>query len=177
MWECTAGQTGCCEVLPSLFDFRPERYGLSPFEDMLRTRHGDVIAVDPPWALRGTVVKGFGRGSKELGIPTANLDSDSLQVLPCPCSLSCAAPRMLLTLGAAAARSAPQRSTWRCMRDLAGNVSGRGSHSSNYACAGRPSGSRIGGVLRLGLCGQLAGGLHDCHEHWLVSKCHCSAAQ
>ena len=28
--------------------------------------------------LRGTVIKGFGRGSKELGIPTANLDVDAL---------------------------------------------------------------------------------------------------
>ena len=28
---------------------------------------------------QGTVVKGFGRGSKELGVPTANLDSESLQ--------------------------------------------------------------------------------------------------
>ena len=74
---------GCCEVLPSLFDFRPERYGLPAFEDLIRTPHGTVIAVEPHWTLRGTVVKGFGRGSKELGIPTANLDSDSLQV-PCP---------------------------------------------------------------------------------------------
>jgi len=32
-----------------------------------------------PRAAQGTVVKGFGRGSKELGVPTANLDSDSLQ--------------------------------------------------------------------------------------------------
>ena len=72
---------GCCEVLPSLFDFRPERYGLPAFEDLIRTAHGNVIAVEPHWAIRGTVVKGFGRGSKELGIPTANLDSDSLQVL------------------------------------------------------------------------------------------------
>ena len=38
-----------------------------------------VIPVEPPWQLKGTVVKGFGRGSKELGIPTANLDSASLQ--------------------------------------------------------------------------------------------------
>ncbi len=37
--------------------------------------------MEPPWTLKGTVVKGFGRGSKELGIPTANLDSASLQVL------------------------------------------------------------------------------------------------
>jgi FAD synthase len=29
-------------------------------------------------ALAGEVVKGFGRGSKELGIPTANLDADAL---------------------------------------------------------------------------------------------------
>jgi hypothetical protein len=28
--------------------------------------------------LRGTVVKGFGRGSKELGVPTANLDPEAL---------------------------------------------------------------------------------------------------
>eukprot|EP00051_Salpingoeca_urceolata_P028034 m.484595 g.484595 ORF g.484595 m.484595 type:complete len:151 (+) comp23443_c0_seq1:195-647(+) len=32
--------------------------------------------------LRGTVVKGFGRGSKELGIPTANLDEDTVATLP-----------------------------------------------------------------------------------------------
>jgi hypothetical protein len=32
-----------------------------------------------PRAAQGTVVKGFGRGSKELGVPTANLDSESLQ--------------------------------------------------------------------------------------------------
>ena len=31
-----------------------------------------------PVLLRGPVVKGFGRGSKELGIPTANLDIDAL---------------------------------------------------------------------------------------------------
>ncbi len=28
--------------------------------------------------MKGAVVKGFGRGSKELGIPTANLDADAL---------------------------------------------------------------------------------------------------
>lgn len=31
-----------------------------------------------PLELRGVVVKGFGRGSRELGIPTANLDAESL---------------------------------------------------------------------------------------------------
>lgn len=31
-----------------------------------------------PWLLKGEVIKGFGRGSKELGIPTANLDAKCL---------------------------------------------------------------------------------------------------
>jgi riboflavin kinase len=34
--------------------------------------------LDAPLHLRGTVIKGFGRGSRELGIPTANLDAESL---------------------------------------------------------------------------------------------------
>ncbi|GAB5593461.1 riboflavin kinase [Umbelopsis nana] len=34
-----------------------------------------------PLKLTGTVVKGFGRGSKELGIPTANLSNDALDKL------------------------------------------------------------------------------------------------
>ncbi|KAI8991602.1 hypothetical protein BDF20DRAFT_811995 [Mycotypha africana] len=32
-----------------------------------------------PIAVSGTVVKGFGRGSRELGIPTANLSDDALE--------------------------------------------------------------------------------------------------
>ncbi|KAI7907565.1 uncharacterized protein BX663DRAFT_491327 [Cokeromyces recurvatus] len=32
-----------------------------------------------PIAISGTVVKGFGRGSKELGIPTANMSDDALE--------------------------------------------------------------------------------------------------
>ena len=32
-----------------------------------------------PLLLRGEVVKGFGRGSRELGIPTANLDTEALE--------------------------------------------------------------------------------------------------
>ncbi|RUP23516.1 hypothetical protein BC936DRAFT_138995 [Jimgerdemannia flammicorona] len=34
-----------------------------------------------PIRLNGQVVKGFGRGSKELGIPTANLSNDALETL------------------------------------------------------------------------------------------------
>lgn len=37
-----------------------------------------VRPVLPVLLLSGAVVKGFGRGSKELGIPTANLDVDAL---------------------------------------------------------------------------------------------------
>ena len=35
-----------------------------------------------PWRVDGKVVKGFGRGSKELGIPTANLDDSAISKLP-----------------------------------------------------------------------------------------------
>jgi hypothetical protein len=33
----------------------------------------------PVLRIKGTVVKGFGRGSRELGIPTANVDANSLR--------------------------------------------------------------------------------------------------
>lgn len=69
------------EILPSLLDFQPQKYGLPPFEDLV---HG-VVPLHPVWKLRGKVVRGFGRGSKELGIPTANLDTVALQV--CYCSI------------------------------------------------------------------------------------------
>lgn len=64
-------------MLPSLLDFKPEQYGLPAFQDMIN----GVVPLEPVWRLKGKVVKGFGRGSKELGIPTANLDAASLQVL------------------------------------------------------------------------------------------------
>ena len=64
-------------MLPSLLDFKPEQYGLPAFEDMI----SGVVPLEPVWRLKGKVVKGFGRGSKELGIPTANLDAGSLQVI------------------------------------------------------------------------------------------------
>ena len=63
-------------MLPSLLDFRPETYGLPPFEDTVR----GVVPLHPAWRLKGPVVKGFGRGSRELGIPTANLEAVALQV-------------------------------------------------------------------------------------------------
>ena len=63
-------------MLPSLLDFRPESYGLPPFEDTVC----GVVPLYPAWRLKGPVVKGFGRGSRELGIPTANLEAVALQV-------------------------------------------------------------------------------------------------
>lgn len=35
-----------------------------------------------PYFLIGTIVRGFGRGSKELGCPTANLDEKAVEQLP-----------------------------------------------------------------------------------------------
>lgn len=35
-----------------------------------------------PYFTKGTIVKGFGRGSKELGIPTANMNEDAVNSLP-----------------------------------------------------------------------------------------------
>lgn len=70
--------TGCVETLPSLLEFRPEGYGLPAFCDCIQGAGEDTVPLDPPLMLSGPVVKGFGRGSKELGIRTANLDANSL---------------------------------------------------------------------------------------------------
>ncbi|KAG2426248.1 hypothetical protein HXX76_013006 [Chlamydomonas incerta] len=67
---------GLLQLLPSLLAFRPESYGLPRFSDTLPAGGhpgGGVIPMDRLVRLRGEVVKGFGRGSKELGIPTANV--------------------------------------------------------------------------------------------------------
>lgn len=40
--------------------------------------YADMRRVDPVVKLAGKVVKGFGRGSRELGIPTANLEPEAL---------------------------------------------------------------------------------------------------
>eukprot|EP00879_Flechtneria_rotunda_P032963 GHRR01036464.1.p1 GENE.GHRR01036464.1~~GHRR01036464.1.p1 ORF type:complete len:200 (+),score=51.86 GHRR01036464.1:1088-1687(+) len=66
---------GVCQVLPSLLAFQPQVFGLPPFKDLVE----GVIPLEPVIKLKGTVVKGFGRGSKELGIPTANVDADTLR--------------------------------------------------------------------------------------------------
>ncbi|KAJ6938083.1 hypothetical protein NC651_004699 [Populus alba x Populus x berolinensis] len=53
------------EVINSLLDLQPELWGLPPFEDWME----GTLPIKP-WHIGGPVVKGFGRGSKVLGIPT-----------------------------------------------------------------------------------------------------------
>ncbi|KAI9071766.1 hypothetical protein K1719_046267 [Acacia pycnantha] len=47
------------------------KWGLPPFEDWVE----GTLPIDP-WCIAGPVIKGFGRGSKDLGIPTANLSTE-----------------------------------------------------------------------------------------------------
>ncbi len=46
------------ETLPSLLEFRPENYGLPPFDDQI----GETVPLTPAWRISGKVVPGFGRG-------------------------------------------------------------------------------------------------------------------
>ncbi|XP_023000816.1 bifunctional riboflavin kinase/FMN phosphatase isoform X1 [Cucurbita maxima] len=59
------------EVINSLLDFQPEKWGLPPFEDWVE----NTLPIHPMY-IGGPVVKGYGRGSKVLGIPTANLSTE-----------------------------------------------------------------------------------------------------
>ncbi|XP_059659724.1 bifunctional riboflavin kinase/FMN phosphatase isoform X2 [Cornus florida] len=63
--------TSADEVINSLLDLRPEMWGLPPFEDWIE----GTLPIEP-WYIGGPVIKGFGRGSKVLGIPTANLSAE-----------------------------------------------------------------------------------------------------
>jgi riboflavin kinase len=80
---------GCVAAqVPSLLAFDPACLGLPPFTDLVPSASlpKDVVAaggraavpLDPPLRICGKVVRGFGRGSRELGIPTANVDPDAL---------------------------------------------------------------------------------------------------
>ncbi|KAL8192513.1 hypothetical protein R6Q57_027698 [Mikania cordata] len=57
--------TAADEVINSLLDLRPEKWGLPPFKDWI-----DGTLPLEPWHIGGPVIKGYGRGSKVLGIPT-----------------------------------------------------------------------------------------------------------
>ena len=62
--------------LPTLFAFDPLPFALPAFADHIAG--GRALRLEPLLRLEGTVVSGFGRGSAQLGIPTANLDGESL---------------------------------------------------------------------------------------------------
>ncbi|KAJ6412608.1 hypothetical protein OIU84_005621 [Salix udensis] len=64
------------EVISSLLDLQPEFWGLPPFDDWI-----DGTLPLETWHIGGPVVKGFGRGSKVLGIPTANLSTKGYSAL------------------------------------------------------------------------------------------------
>ncbi|KAK9085089.1 hypothetical protein Sjap_025500 [Stephania japonica] len=63
--------TAADEVINSLLDLRPEKWGLPPFNDWI-----DGTLPIEPWYIGGPVIKGYGRGSKVLGVPTANLPTE-----------------------------------------------------------------------------------------------------
>lgn len=68
--------TSADEVINSLLDLRLEKWGLPPFQDWL-----DGTLPMEPWYISGPVIKGFGRGSKVLGIPTANISTTDYPTL------------------------------------------------------------------------------------------------
>ncbi|CAA0835984.1 Bifunctional riboflavin kinase/FMN phosphatase [Striga hermonthica] len=68
--------TSADEVVNSLLDLQPENWGLPAFDDWIES----TLPIDP-WHIGGPVVKGFGRGSKLLGIPTANLSTEGFEDL------------------------------------------------------------------------------------------------
>ncbi|XP_021661042.2 bifunctional riboflavin kinase/FMN phosphatase isoform X2 [Hevea brasiliensis] len=68
--------TSADEVINSLLDLRTEKWGLPAFEDWIE----GTLPVEP-WHIGGPVIKGFGRGSKVLGIPTANISTEGYSML------------------------------------------------------------------------------------------------
>jgi len=62
-------------ALKSLLDLDPAAFALPAFADTVQ----GTVPLAPAWRLRGEVVRGFGRGSKMLGIPTANLDAEAVR--------------------------------------------------------------------------------------------------
>ncbi|CAN1129047.1 Bifunctional riboflavin kinase/FMN phosphatase [Linum perenne] len=58
-------------MINSLLDLHPENWGLPPFEDWIE----GTLPIEP-WRIGGPVIRGYGRGSKVLGIPTGNLSTE-----------------------------------------------------------------------------------------------------
>ncbi|KAK1375252.1 Riboflavin kinase [Heracleum sosnowskyi] len=68
--------TAADEAINSLLDLQPEKWGLPPFQDWIES----TLPIEP-WYIGGPVIKGFGRGSKVLGIPTANISTKKYSVV------------------------------------------------------------------------------------------------
>ena len=72
------------ELIRSLYDLDTKRWGLPAFDDWKELVPGmsldRYLPLATPIRMAGPVVKGFGRGSKMLGIPTANLDVAPLKL-------------------------------------------------------------------------------------------------
>ncbi|XP_009390069.2 bifunctional riboflavin kinase/FMN phosphatase-like isoform X1 [Musa acuminata AAA Group] len=64
------------EVINSLLDLHPEMWGLPPFDDWIE----DTLPIEPCY-FGGPVIRGFGRGLKILGIPTANLSAENFSAM------------------------------------------------------------------------------------------------
>ncbi|XP_027105161.2 bifunctional riboflavin kinase/FMN phosphatase [Coffea arabica] len=63
--------TSADEVINSLLDLQLEKWSLPAFQDWVE----GTLPINP-WHIGGPVIKGFGRGSKVLGIPTANISTE-----------------------------------------------------------------------------------------------------
>ncbi|KAL3377376.1 hypothetical protein AABB24_003666 [Solanum stoloniferum] len=68
--------TSADEVINSLLDLQLEKWGLPAFQDRIE----GTLPLEP-WCIGGPVIKGFGRGSKVLGIPTANLSPEGYSAI------------------------------------------------------------------------------------------------
>jgi HAD superfamily hydrolase (TIGR01509 family) len=68
--------TSADEVINSLLDLQPEKWGLPRFQDWVE----GTLPIES-WYIGGLVIKGFGRGSKVLGIPTANLSTEGYSAI------------------------------------------------------------------------------------------------
>ncbi|CAD5174975.1 unnamed protein product [Musa acuminata subsp. malaccensis] len=64
------------EVINSLLDLHPEKWGLLPFDDWIE----DTLPIEPCY-FGGPVIRGFGLGLKILGIPTANLLAENFSAI------------------------------------------------------------------------------------------------
>ena len=66
-----------------MLEFDPGLFGLNAFADRIEGTVPFGLDADSVIRIRGKVVTGFGRGSKTLGIPTANVDTMSVaRVVP-----------------------------------------------------------------------------------------------